>query len=96
MTVITLSQADLETIIRRTADAVASDLRADLETRRTPELMTKAELAEYLRCDVSKINRYMSAGLPFEQFGSTPRFRKVSIDTWLQRERIQEIPGQAN
>lgn len=94
--VILLTEGELSDIIRRTADAVVSKLRDDIETSRTTELMTKTELADYLRCDVSKINRYMKKGLPHEPFGSAPRFRKASIDRWLQSEHIQEIQGQAN
>lgn len=84
--VITLTTDELTNIIRRTASAVADSLRDDIESRRTPELMTKTELAEYLRCDVSKINRYMSKGMPFEYFGEHPRYRKSDIDGWLKRE----------
>jgi len=94
--IIVLSKTDLEDLIRRTASQVADDLRSDIESRQTPELMTKNELAEYLRCDVSKINRYMSLGLPYEQFGGHPRFRKFDIDIWLKsNERIQEVQRQA-
>lgn len=92
--IVALTESELSDLIRRSAVAVADELRQDIH--RTPELMTKAELAEYLRCDVSKVNRYMRKGLPFEPFGSSPRFRKVNIDKWLQSERIQEIQGQAN
>lgn len=89
--VITLSSDELATIIRRTADAVADNLRDDIESQKTPELMTKAELAKYLRCDVSKINRYMTKGLPFFYFGDHPRFRKSEID-----EYFQKVQGKAN
>lgn len=94
--IIVLSKGELADIIRRTATAVVDDLRDDIATFKTPELMTKAELADYLRCDVSKINRMMKTGLPHEPFGSAPRFRKSSIDRWLQRGNFQEIQGQAN
>ena len=73
---------------------MAAELRDELASKHTPELMTKAELAEYLRCDVSKINRYMDNGLPVEQFGSTPRFRKVDIDRWLKDERSKKVQGE--
>ncbi len=93
--ILVLTKNELSEIIRQTACAVADDLRNDIETRQTRELMTKTELADYLRCDVSKINRYMKQGLPHEPFGSAPRFRKSNIDRWLNGG-IQEIQGQAN
>lgn len=82
--VILLTADELSDIIRRTADAVVSELRDEIDTRRPKELMTKTELADYLRCDVSKINRYMTKDLPFEYFGDHPRFRKSDIDFWLK------------
>lgn len=93
--VITLSRAELTRLIEDTASRVVHAVRNEV-SRPTPEIMTKAELADYLRCDVSKINRYMKdedSPLPVEYFGSTPRFRKVDIDSWLRNERIQEIQG---
>lgn len=98
MTFVTLSESELAELIRRTALAVTDELRQDVATP-TPELMTKAECAEYLRCDISKINRLMvrdERPLPVLQFGGTPRFRKSEIDHWLQNERIQTLQGQAN
>jgi excisionase family DNA binding protein len=51
--------------------------------------MTKRELAEYLRCGISKINRLMKKiseeKVPFEMFGDTPRYRKTDIDAWLKK-----------
>lgn len=88
--IISLSKEDLEDIIRRTAAVTAENLRDGL-IKPTPELMTKAELADYLRCDISKVNRFMKKGLPFIVFGTTPRFRKSAIDEWLENERIQEV-----
>jgi hypothetical protein len=88
-----MTDPELQALINRTALAVAQELRQDVA--QTPELMTKKELAVYLRCDISKVNRYMGKGLPYEPFGSSPRFRKTSIDRWLQSEHIQTLQGQA-
>lgn len=93
--IVVLSQNELADIIRRTAVAVTKELRQDIETK-TPEIMTKAELADYLRCDVSKINRMMKQGLPYFTFGSAPRFRKSAIDRHFDHECIQEVFGEAN
>ena len=51
------------------------------------EIMTKMELADYLRCDISKISRYMKKGLPFVRFGSEPRFYRRKIDEWLEEQK---------
>jgi excisionase family DNA binding protein len=95
LAVAVLSKDEIHALIHQAASAVIADLREELERPRTPELMTKHELAEYLRCDVSKVNRYMKEGLPFEMFGSHPRFRKSDIDAWLKDERIQKIQRKA-
>lgn len=93
--VVTIEKSELSRIIERTAFAVAMHLRSEF-SKPIPEIMTKAELADYLRCDVSKINRLMKEDLPYEIFGSHPRFRKTSIDDWLQNGSVQEIQGQAS
>lgn len=93
---IVITPERLDEIVRQAASAVVTDLRNEF-TKPTPELLTKTELAKYLRCDVSKINRLMKDGLPHFPFGGHPRYRKSDIDRWLQPdERFQEIPGQAN
>lgn len=79
-----LSKTELDDAIRRAARLVAFDLREELKTPQTPEVMTKTELAEYLRCDVQKITRYMKKGMPFVTFGEQPRFYKTEIDAWLK------------
>lgn len=93
--VIFLTKDAIEELLTRSASLAVEHLRDDLERSRSHELMTKAEVADYLRCDVSKINRMMRTGLPFEMFGSTPRFRKSDVDHWLRHGSIQEIQGQA-
>jgi hypothetical protein len=80
--IISLSKDDLSELIRQTAQAVVLDLRDDF-SKPTPELMTKAELAGYLRCNISKIDRLMKVDLPYIIFGAQPRFRKSAIDEWL-------------
>jgi excisionase family DNA binding protein len=92
--ILALTETELQSIIQRTAVAVTRELRQDMQR----EVMTRAELADYLRCDVSKINRYMARKvdpLPFIQFGGRPRFRRSAVDKWLddskalQREEAQ-------
>lgn len=91
---VVLTSQQLLDIIEHTAHRTAIHLRDDVASASTPEIMTKTELADYLRCDVSKINRYMTQGLPFERFGGHPRFRKSDIDRWLRNECVQALQGQ--
>ena len=58
----------------------------------TPEIMTKKEVADYLRVSVATIDRQMKSGLPYFNVGeSGVRFRKSEIDEHLSRERVQAI-----
>jgi len=67
-------------IFRQSFELVLSEI-----TAKRLDVMTKSELADYLRCDVQKINRYMKKGLPFVMFGETPRFYRDDIDNWLKQ-----------
>lgn len=82
--ILVIEKEQLPEIFRQVAVLVASEIRE--HPPQVLEIMTKKELAEYLRCDVSKINRLMKEGLPFVRFGDTPRFYKSDIDTWLKRK----------
>jgi excisionase family DNA binding protein len=84
MQVTVLTEAQIEEIARQAAMFAVSQLERQ-EVKPTPEIMTKAELAEYLRCDRSKIERFMKTGLPYFYFGDTPRFRKSAVDEWLEK-----------
>jgi excisionase family DNA binding protein len=81
--IILLSQDEFEGLLSRAASLAVESLKDDLERSRTREIMTKSEVADYLRCDISKINRLMRKGLPSTPFGSVPRFYKSDIDHWL-------------
>ena len=83
MEIVALSKNDIEELLTRAARTSVSLLRDDLEKHRTPELMTKSELANYLRCSVASISRFLKQGIPVEYVGESPRFRKVNIDKWL-------------
>lgn len=48
------------------------------------EVMTKRELADYLRVSVATIDRKMKEGLPFVKVSEeSPRFYRSQIDGWL-------------
>jgi transposase len=91
-----LTESQIADLIRQTALAVANDLREDLLTARTREIMTKAEAAKYLGVSIATINRYMAQQMPYEKIedNGRPLFRRSEIDSWMRsknRERIQTI-----
>lgn len=67
----------------------ARALLNELDKKPLPELMTKKEVAEYLRLTVSAIDKALRAGgIPVERAISSPRFRKSTIDSWLSGKTI--------
>jgi excisionase family DNA binding protein len=84
MKIVTLTEAELRELLKEAASDAVSQLRADLERSRTPELMDRAQVAKYLSVHRSTVNRLMRDGMPFEPIYSTPRFRKSEIDHWLK------------
>ena len=55
------------------------------------EVWTVKDLARYLRCHVSTIYRLVSRGeIPHFKIGSDIRFRRSSIEKWLDK---QSRPG---
>jgi hypothetical protein len=87
MQVVVLEKDELADLLRQAANLAVSKLRDDLESKRTPELMSKEQLAVYLDVHISTIDRYMKKGIPIEHAGDLPRFRKNSIDLWLKRKQ---------
>ena len=62
---------------------------------KTPEIMTVADLAEYLRCSPTTIYRMLrNQSVPAFKMGSDWRFNRSSIDQWLRMRGGQAIsPG---
>lgn len=51
------------------------------------EILTKEDLAEYFRCSTKSIDRKVDNGRlpqPDFYFGPQPRWKRVTIDAWLQ------------
>lgn len=86
MEVVVLSKTELAELLRQNAVAVVAELRNQIEAKPTPELMTKSELAIYLKCSIPKIDYLMKKDLPFERCGDQPRYRKTKIDEWLSKK----------
>lgn len=76
---------ELEKLIRDTVRATVS------EFKRTPPILTKKQVAEYLGKSVPTIDRYMREGLPFRKIdGGYPEFYKSLVDEWIN-ERVQKV-----
>lgn len=84
MSFVTLDEHQLEIMLHRAAALAVAELRQDIERNTHPPLMDKAQLAVYLGCHLSTINRQMKRGMPFEMLGDQPRYRKADIDLWLK------------
>lgn len=65
-----------------------------------PEIMTIAETCRYLRIPRSSLYKLAQEGkIPGQKVGRHWRFRRESIDRWLEqnpfKKRPQEIPGES-
>lgn len=81
--VITLTESELNDIVRRTTLAVVAELGNNPQA--PPAVMTKAQVAKYLGCSVPTIDRWMVKGLPYQKEGKEhPRFIRVDVDNWLR------------
>lgn len=84
---IALTKDDLQDLIQRTVTATVAKV-----STRTPPIMTKAQVADYLGKSVPTVDRYMREGLPYRKEGKDhPEFYKKQVDRWLD-ERAQTIP----
>ena len=54
--------------------------------------MTEVELAEYLKVSTKTIQRLRRKGLPFAKMMGTVRYKKASVDKWMQ-ELEEECSG---
>jgi hypothetical protein len=86
MEIVVLSKDELETLLRRVADAAVEQLRSDLAAGNVRELMNISQLSDYLGRHRSTISKYMNDGMPHEICGDQPVFRKTDIDLWLKGE----------
>lgn len=78
--IVTIEKAELVRLIDMSvSDAVE---RAKLSPK-MPKILTKTEVAKYLKKSHSTINRWMrSHGLPYHGAGR-PTFKRSEVDAWL-------------
>lgn len=78
--VITIEKTEL---IRLIETSVAGAIEKAINSTRPPEIMTKAEVAKYLKKSLPTINRWMRYhGLPYHGVGR-PTFSRADVDEWL-------------
>ena len=78
--IITIEKAELIRLID-TSDAGA--IEKAIHSSQPPQIMTKSEVAKYLKKSGATINRWMRKnGLPF-QGGGRPTFNRTEVDAWL-------------
>lgn len=84
MKVAVFTPEEIDEMLRRAAALAVAELEDRLEQTRTPELMDATQLAAYLKINRATVSRYVKRGMPEERCGDLPRYRKTSVDLWLQ------------
>jgi excisionase family DNA binding protein len=78
--VITVEKAEL---IRLIDASVEGAIEKAINSSKAPDIMTKAEVAKYLKKSGATINRWMRHhGLPYHGVGR-PTFNRAEVDKWL-------------
>jgi excisionase family DNA binding protein len=54
------------------------------------EILTKEELASYLKVTERTIDRLRKKGMPFFKVGDTVRFKKDAVLNWLEENSQEE------
>ncbi|HRJ88579.1 MAG TPA: helix-turn-helix domain-containing protein [Pyrinomonadaceae bacterium] len=72
-----------EELIRLIDTSVAGAIEKAIHSSQPPQIMTKSEVAKYLKKSSATINRWMRKnGLPFHGVGR-PTFNRTEVDAWL-------------
>ncbi len=78
--VVTIEKAEL---IRLLDTSISGAIERAIRSAAPPEIMTKNEVAKYLKKSHATINRWMrNNGLPFHGVGR-PTFNRAEVDAWL-------------
>ena len=80
--IVTIEKAELMILIET---SVATAIEKAIRNTKPPAIMTKDEVAKYLKKSHATINRWMRKnGLPYHGVGR-PTFNREEIDAWLAR-----------
>ena len=78
--IITIEKTEL---IRLIDTSVAGAIEKAIHSSQPPQIMTKSEVAKYLKKSGATINRWMRKnGLPYHGVGR-PTFNRAEVDAWL-------------
>ncbi len=78
--IITIEKSEL---IRLIDLSIEGAIERAIHSSQPPEIMTKAEVAKYLKKSSATINRWMRLnGLPYHGVGR-PTFSRTEVDAWL-------------
>lgn len=78
--IVTIEKTELIRLIDMT---VAGAIERAIQSAKPPEIMTKDEVAKYLKKSRATINRWMRQnGLPYHGVGR-PTFNRAEVDAWL-------------
>lgn len=83
--IIAFTEDELADLLIKSANLGASQA---IRSAQPKEVMTKKEVADYLRVSVATVDRKMKDGLPFVKVSEdSPRFYRRQVDNWLH-ERL--------
>ena len=85
-----LEQTDFEAIARKVAEMLLPLIPS---ARPDDEVFDKQGLADYLKVDISWIDRQITnRAIPFFKAGKYTRFKKSHIDRWIENRKVDPIP----
>jgi hypothetical protein len=89
-------KTDLE---QQDIDAIAAEVMEMLKpylvgnAKQVDEVFDKQGLADYLRVDISWIDKQITnRAIPFFKAGKYTRFKKSHIDLWIESRKVEPIP----
>lgn len=87
-----LEPLDVQTIAEKVVELLKPCLLRDRQSDQEI-VFDKPRLAEYLRVDVSWVNKQITLRtIPYLKMGKYTRFKKTHIDQWLETMKIDTSP----
>jgi hypothetical protein len=81
---IELERSDIEAIAEKIAEILGPLISND---KAEDEILDKQALADYLRVDITWIDKNYEGLLPHFHVGKYPRFKKSKIDKWMDSHK---------